>query len=252
MTARFTFDNPMILRQLCLFLSLVTACTCAAEPFGAPHHSWQGIPGLERTAKGRVFSSWFTGGPMEPSPENIVLLCYSNDQAKTFTPPQIMAEPKNGTRCFDPTLWIDPKGRLWYIFNRGNKDTALHDVHARICDDPDATPPVFGPEFRVGYEGPYAFRMNKPTVLSTGEWIMPVTHAIGVRDTFAFIQQQAFVPGVSVIGGDLSGEVAACLASEAVMIHEQKIAGGETADEEAGAGIGDGAGFGLGPSKAFV
>ena len=177
MPARFTFDKPMILRQLCFLLFLVATCACAAEPFVERHQTWQGIPGLERTAKGRVFSSWFTGGPKEPSPENIVLLCYSDDQAKTFTQPQAMAGPKNGTRCFDPTLWIDPKGRLWYIFNRGNKDTAVHDVHARICDDPDATPPVFGAEFRVGYEGPYAFRMNKPTVLSTGEWIMPVTHA---------------------------------------------------------------------------
>jgi predicted neuraminidase len=167
----------MNLRQFCILLSLTCACAGAAEPLGVRHETWQGIPGLERTAKGRVFSSWFTGGPKEPSPENLVLLCYSDDQAKTFTPPQIMAEPKSGTRCFDPTLWIDPKGRLWYIFNRGNKDTAVHDVHARICDDPDATPPIFAPEFRVGYEGPYAFRMNKPTVLSTGEWIMPVTHA---------------------------------------------------------------------------
>jgi predicted neuraminidase len=167
----------MILRQLCFLLFLVATCVCAAEPFAERRQTWLGIPGIERTVKGRVFSSWFTGGPKEPSPENIVLLCYSDDQAKTFTPPQIMAEPKNGTRCFDPTLWIDPKGRLWYIFNRGNQDTAVHDVHARICDDLDATPPVFGPEFRVGYEGPYAFRMNKPTVLSTGEWIMPVTHA---------------------------------------------------------------------------
>lgn len=176
----------MILRQLCFLLYLITACAGAAAPFGERHETWQGIPGPERTAKCRVFSSWFTGGPKEPSPENLVLLCYSDDQAKTFTKPQVMAGPKNGTRCFDPTLWIDPKGRLWYVFNRGNKDTAVHDVHARICDDPDATPPVFGAEFRVGYEGPYAFRMNKPTVLSTGEWIMPVTHATEpVHDWFA-------------------------------------------------------------------
>ncbi len=201
MTLRFTFDKPMILRQLFLLLSLVTACACAAETFGVPHHTWQGIPGLERTAKGRVFSSWFTGGPKEPSPENIVFLCYSDDQAKTFTPPQIMAAPRNGTRCFDPTLWVDPKGRLWYIFNRGNKDTAVHDVHARVCDDPDATPPVFGPEFRVGYEGPYAFRMNKPTVLSTGEWIMPVTHAIEpVHEWFAGPKQLQGV-GISIDEG---------------------------------------------------
>lgn len=167
----------MIFRQLCHLLLLASAYAHAAEPFGERRQSWQGIPGLERTAKGRVFASWFTGGPKEPSPENIVLLCYSDNLAQTFTQPKVVAEPGNGTRCFDPTLWIDPKGRLWYVFNRGNKDSAVHDVRARICDDPDATPPVFGPEFRVGYEGPYAFRMNKPTVLSTGEWIMPVTHA---------------------------------------------------------------------------
>lgn len=148
--------------------------------------TWQGIPGLERTAKGRVFSSWFTGGPKEPSPDNTVLLCWSDDQAKTFTTPVAMGLPNNGTRCYDPTLWVDPKGRLWYVFNRSNKDTAKHDVWARICDEPDAAVPVFGAEFRVGFEGPYAFRMNKPTVLSTGEWVLPVTHATEpIRDWFA-------------------------------------------------------------------
>lgn len=140
--------------------------------------TWQGIPGIERTAKGRLFVSWFTGGPKEPSPYNTVLLSYSDDAGNTFTPPKAMALPtSDSTRCFDPTLWIDPKGRLWYIYNRGNKDIPKHDVWARICTKPDAQKPLFGPEFRVGYDAPYAFRMNKPTVLSTGEWIMPVTHA---------------------------------------------------------------------------
>ncbi len=140
--------------------------------------TWQGIPGIERTAKGRVFASWFTGGLKEPSPDNTVVLSYSDDGGKTYTAPQAIGLPtSDGTRCFDPTLWIDPKGRLWYVFNRGNKDTAKHDVWARICDNPDATPPVWGAEFRVGYDVPFAFRMNKITVLSTCEWLMPVTHA---------------------------------------------------------------------------
>ena len=142
-----------------------------------PERTWQGIPGLERTAAGRVFVSWFSGGPKEPSIENTVYLCYSDDEGKTFTGLQPMATTKNGARAFDPTIWIDPLGRLWYIFNRGNKDDAVHDVHARLCDDPDATPPVWSDEFRVGYEAPCAFRMNKPTTLASGEWIMPVTHA---------------------------------------------------------------------------
>ena len=158
---------------------------------------WQGIPGLECTDGGRIFISWFTGGPKEPAPENTVVLSWSDDHGRTFTPPRAMALPWNdSTRCFDPTLWLDPKGRLWYIFNRGNRETAMHDVRARICNDPDATEPVFGNEFRVGYQNPYAFRMNKPTVLSTGEWIMPVTHAVEpVHDWFAGPKQ---IQGVGI------------------------------------------------------
>lgn len=139
---------------------------------------WQGIPGLERTARGRVYVSWFTGGPKEPAPGNTVVLVSSDDGGKTFTPPEPLGLPAaDGTRCYDPCPWIDPRGRLWYFFNRGNRQTAAHSVVARICDDPDATPPVFGAEFRIPLDVPFAFRMNKPTVLSTGEWILPVTHA---------------------------------------------------------------------------
>jgi len=156
-----------------ILFSLLLTCTALS----AADRTWQGIPGLERTAKGRVFVSWFSGGPKEPSPENTVYLSSSDDQGATFAPPIAMGLPKDGTRCYDPTLWIDPKGRLWYIFNRGNKETATHDVWARICDAPDAAKLIWSNEIRVGYEAPYAFRMNKPTVLSSGEWIMPVTHA---------------------------------------------------------------------------
>lgn len=140
--------------------------------------TWQGIPGLEQTPKGRLFVSWFSGGTKEPAPENTVYLSYSDDQGKTFTEPMPLAGPRGGDRAFDPTLWRDPGGKLWYIFNRGNKDLAEHGVYARTCDDPDGKTPVWSEEFRVGYdEAPLSFRINKPTVLSTGEWIMPVTHA---------------------------------------------------------------------------
>ncbi len=169
------------------------------------NRSWQGIPGLERTARGRVFASWFTGGPKEPAPENTVLLSWSDDGAKTFTVPQAMGEPKDGTRCYDPTVWIDPKGRLWYIFNRGNKDTAQHDIWARICDQPDAQTPVFGQEFRVGYDVPFAFRMNKVTVLSSGEWLMPVTLAqkrIPAWSTGYNDQQEPTLHGVGISGDE--------------------------------------------------
>lgn len=178
-----------MMKSILLLLALTVPWASAQSALDATapaQRQWQGIPGLERTAKGRVFASWFSGGAKEPANENEVYLCQSDDGGKSFTQPKVMALPKDGTRCFDPTLWIDPKGRLWYIFNRGGRDTAVHDVHARICEEPDAKTPVFGPEFRLGYDAPYAFRMNKPTVLSTGEWIMPVTHAAeSIKEWFA-------------------------------------------------------------------
>lgn len=164
------------------FLMSFLAVLQGAEPVAVDlqKRAWQGIPGLERTAQGRVFVSWFTGGQNEPSEENTVVLCHSDDEGKTFSPPEAMAVPlSDGIRCFDPCLWLDPRGRLWYIFNRGSKETAIKDVFARICDNPDASPPVFGPEFRIGFDAstaPYAFRLNKPTALSTSEWLMPVTY----------------------------------------------------------------------------
>ena len=143
------------------------------------NRTWQGIPGLERTDSGRLFFTWFTGGTGEPSPENIVILCYSDDDGKTHSSLQIMGVClSDGTRAYDPVPWIDPKGRLWYIFNRSNRTTAEHGVYVRICDNPDAVTPVFGPEVKIDLGVPFVFRMNKLTVLSTGEWIMPVTYAL--------------------------------------------------------------------------
>jgi hypothetical protein len=53
----------------------------AAEPvtIDLAQRTWQGIPGIERTAKGRVFVSWFTGGTKEPEPENTLGLLAGRD-----------------------------------------------------------------------------------------------------------------------------------------------------------------------------
>ncbi|NCA10353.1 exo-alpha-sialidase [bacterium] len=150
---------PLGAAVLLASLAAVDSPVHAAEPVAIDlaTRTWQGIPGLERTAKGRVFVSWFTGGAKEPEPLNTVVLSHSDDGGKTFSAPQAIALPlDDGTRCYDPCLWIDPRGRLWYLFNRSVKDSTRHGVYARICDDPDAASPVWGPEFRVGFESPSA------------------------------------------------------------------------------------------------
>jgi hypothetical protein len=187
-----------------ILLALLAALH-AAEPvtIDLTKRTWQGIPGHERTEKGRVFVSWFTGGTHEPQPENTVVLSQSDDGGKTFSAPQAMGLPLNdGTRCYDPCLWIDPKGRLWYLFNRSVKDSTRHGVYARICDAPDATPPVWGAEFRVGFDSPFSFRMNKPIVLSSGEWVLPVVHALEPLAGWAgFDPKQVFGGAISTDEG---------------------------------------------------
>ncbi len=159
---------------------------------------WQGIPGLERTGQGRLFVTWYSGGTQEPHSENTVYLCLSDDEGKSFTRPTPMAEPRGGARAFDPTLWHAPNGTLWLIFNRGNKETAQHGVYARICSEPDAPSPVWSDEFRVGFDAPLSFRMNKPTVLSTGQWVMPVTHAS--EPTYDWFAGNKQLQGVGISG----------------------------------------------------
>lgn len=174
------------MKQPSILLGLLLCLTAGNALADDAAKTWQGIPGLELSTGGRVFVSWYSGGPKEPSPENVVYLCYSDDGGETFTPPLVMAGPRDGARAFDPTLWRDPKGRLWYIFNRENKEKAEHGVFARRCDDPDAASPVWSPEFQLDLNAPYSFRMNKPTVLASGAWVLPVTHATErIADWFA-------------------------------------------------------------------
>lgn len=137
--------------------------------------TWLGIPGIEVTPRGRVFVTWYTGGDKEPHPLNRIYLQLSDDGGRTFSPPLQMTWPHDGTRAYDPTLWLDPQGTLWLIYNEGNAVTAEHAIMARTCAQPDAADPVWSPPRRIGYPVPFSARMNKPTVLSSGEWLMPVT-----------------------------------------------------------------------------
>ncbi|MDR2408398.1 MAG: glycoside hydrolase [Bacteroidales bacterium] len=138
---------------------------------------WQGIPSIEKTDNGRIFVAWYSGGSGEPAPENTCFFSYSDDNGATFTDRQIIAAPRTTHRAYDPCLWIDPDKQFWYIFNRSSTQTGEHAVYARICENPNAENLVWSNEFLLDFNVPYAFRSTKPAVLSTGEWVFPVTHA---------------------------------------------------------------------------
>ena len=125
---------------------------------------WQGIPSFERTKKGRCFSVFYTGETGEMN-GNYCTLAVSDD-GENWRDPVAVTYAGKSRRCYDPNVWIDPLGRLWLIWS------VMPDlsVYAAICDNPDADKLVFGEERRIGT----GVLLNKPTVLSSGEWLFPI------------------------------------------------------------------------------
>jgi len=136
----------------------------ALKSYGATERLWQGIPSIEVTRGGRIFVTFYSGGTREQL-GNYSLLIKSDDGGVSFSEPVAVAI-ENGGRAFDPCLWIDPLGRLWFTWARCPNDG----VRAVICENPDAEKIEFGEEFEIGK----SIMMNKPTVISTGEWLFPI------------------------------------------------------------------------------
>lgn len=125
---------------------------------------WQGIPSIERTAKGRIFACWYSGGITEQM-GNYSLLVYSDDGGNTFTDPVAVADVGADGRAYDPTLWIDPLGRLWFIWSVMPNNR----VEFVRCDDPDAEALVWSEIRTLGWD----VMLNKPIVAKNGDWLFP-------------------------------------------------------------------------------
>ena len=138
---------------------------------------WQGIPAIERAANGRLWCSFFSGGPKEPDPQNHLLLTTSADDGATWSSPAIIVDPPGSTRAYDPALWHDPSGRLWLFYNHADLNTKDFSVWAITTDDSTAAAPRWSKPRRIALGVPFAFRLNKPTVLSSGQWLLPITWA---------------------------------------------------------------------------
>lgn len=134
------------------------------KEYGPGGRVWQGIPSFERTKNGRCFSVFYTGETGEMN-GNYCTLAVSDD-GENWRDPVIVTYAGKDRRCYDPNVWIDPLGRLWLIWSV-MPDLA---VYAAICDHPDADELVFGEERRIGT----GVMLNKPTVLSSGEWMFPI------------------------------------------------------------------------------
>ena len=126
---------------------------------------WQGIPGIEVTENGRIFATFYSGGTKEEK-GNFCVLVHSEDGIHFSEPIAVAAPDDELHRCYDPCIWIDPLKRLWFVWACAPN----HAVYASICENPDADILCWTPVFKIGQD----VMMNKPIVLSSGEWIFPL------------------------------------------------------------------------------
>lgn len=130
--------------------------------------------GIERTPEGRLWACWVAGGD---SPEAFFVLVSSDDDGETWSKPRLVVDPHSADlpqprSTLVGNLWTDPLGRLWLFFDQS---MATFDgrggVWASLCENPDGDQPTWSKPKRIWH----GVMLNKPTVLSTGEWMLPIS-----------------------------------------------------------------------------
>lgn len=133
------------------------------------------VIGMERSPGGRLWGCWTGTGD---KPDGYFLIAKSDDGGRHWSKPLLVVGPHvpdNPPRiggALVGNLWCDPKGRLWLFFDQqlGDPEQRIGNWHIR-CDNPDAADPTWSKPLRFA-EG---CSLNKPTVLSNGDWLLPVS-----------------------------------------------------------------------------
>jgi len=130
--------------------------------------------GIERTPKGRLWACWVAGGD---SSKAFFVLASSDDDGETWSKPRVVVDSHSKNLPMDRSvlvgnLWTDPLGRLWLIFDQSmDMFDGRAGVWASVCENPDADQPVWSAPKRIWH----GVTLNKPTVLSNGEWMLPIS-----------------------------------------------------------------------------
>ena len=179
---------PRYLRSSTVFLASISSALClaVADPpadvakrppplnfapgaeYADSVRMFQGIPGIERAANGRLWATWYGGGKGEDH-QNYVMLTTSRDDGRTWSGLRLVIDPDGDGPCraFDPCLWHDPQGRLWLFWAQHHQSVQLWAI--TTDDSGDESPKWSAP--RPIYPG---IMLNKPLAISSGRWLLPI------------------------------------------------------------------------------
>ncbi len=130
--------------------------------------------GIERTPGGRLWACWVAGGD---SPAAFFVLASSDDDGEHWSEPRVVLDSHSKSlprqrSILVGNLWTDPRGRLWLFFDQSiDMFDGRAGLWATICENPDAESPVWSTPRRIWH----GVTLNKPTVLSSGEWMLPIS-----------------------------------------------------------------------------
>ena len=135
------------------------------EAYSLDFRKWQGCPTIARTAGGRLWAGWYSGGICEPDENNYNLLVYSDDGRQHME--------RSGT-CYrqpsrDPfkshgyTVMDGSGGKLWVFWTQTEEDSEQKDENGRCLEytdgifgvwavttqEPESSRPVWTPPVRI-------------------------------------------------------------------------------------------------------
>jgi len=134
---------------------------------------FQGIPSLAISPNGRLWATWYAGITPDEDQNNYVVVASSGDKGLSWTEKLIIDPDGDGpVRAFDPEIWMDPTGKLWLFW----AETIGHDgANAVLWAKTNSRPDKENSEWSEPIQITTGVMMCKPTVLSNGEWVLPVS-----------------------------------------------------------------------------
>jgi len=127
---------------------------------------------IERTTKGRLWSAWIGGCD---GPEAFLMAATSDDNGETWSAPRLVIDGRSPSLPMSRTViignfWTDPLGKLWLFFDQTmNHFDGRSGLWTIVCKNPDCEKPEWSAPKRIWHGS----MLNKPVVLSSGEWLLP-------------------------------------------------------------------------------
>ncbi len=144
-----------------------------ADVYLAKNRKFTGIPSIAISKGGMIWTTWYAGITPDEDDNNYVIISVSKDGGNNWTEKLVIDPDGNGpVRAFDPEIWLDPTGKLWAFWAQAvGHDGSVAGVWAITTNNPDSDIPQWSRPKRLTN----GIMMCKPTVLSNGDWILPVS-----------------------------------------------------------------------------